>query len=881
MRVTLQHALFLVTLVSASPFSSAQDLYQEALEYQQNKQTRAAVIQLKNLLGEQPNHAQARLLLGTLYLESGEFRGAEKELKRAQQLEVNEPRLPLMIMRSQLSQGRAEEILQPLLNFEPNAPALVSERLLLLGHVYSSMNQLDNAQASYLQVESQGPSSEANLSLARLALIQQQPQAALKRAALELANPDFAIQAHLIQGQAQLQQRDGPAALSAFAEALTLQPNHPGALLGKSRSLLLIGNLSEVRNTVDQLLSLVPNYPDALQISAGLYLQDQQPQKAKEILDPLSQQFSRHPEITYLTGYTNLLLGNNAQAEQLLTRNLSNYPTHNPTRLALARYYAQQQQLEQAQTTLQPLLDEDRVPVAALSLAGAINLQQGNPEASAALFKQALAQGDNQAAVARPLAISELLSGETDSGVARLESLSSDQTTIQTDMLLLRAYMQAQQPDKARALLKQRVADKPAEIGYRLLAAMLEVQLQQPQAAEQYLQAALKDHPDSVPAMMGMAYIALQRQDSAGAHHWYDQAILAAPDDIRPLQRKVKLSLDAGQTEPAKQLAAQFYQQHKQQLVAARLYLSVLQHLQLKQELTHQLDAVIKDHPGEPSFKLQQANIHFADGELDTTSALLDKLVTLHPDYSPARLAQVQLALSRQEPEAALALIDSFPPQQQTQPQMRLFQGDAYLALKQPKAALEQYLEAYQIQPNPEASIRVARSYLAPQGNTKAIEFLEGHLKQQPKDIPAYSMLAGLLLQNGKEQEAIQAYQQITQRQANHVIAWNNLAWLYHNQNNPRALNAAEQAHQLAPNAAAVTDTLGWIVLNKDPKRALRLLTEAAQQLPDDPSVQYHYAKALAKNARQQDAIKVLQSLQDMDFSEKTEAKRLLKELKP
>ena len=110
---------------------------------------------------------------------------------------------------------------------------------------------------------------------------------------------------------------------------------------------------------------------------------------------------------------------------------------------------------------------------------------------------------------------------------------------------------------------------------------------------------------------------------------------------------------------------------------------------------------------------------------------------------------------------------------------------------------------------------------------------------------------------------------------------WNNLAWLYHSQNNPQALNAAEQAHQLAPNAAAVTDTLGWIVLNKDPKRALQLLTEASQQLPDDLSVQYHYAKALAKNARQQDAIKVLQSLQDTDFSEKTEAKRLLKELKP
>ncbi|MEH6649096.1 MAG: tetratricopeptide repeat protein [Motiliproteus sp.] len=877
------HCLALsILLLLPLQVSHAQDLYQEALEYQQNNESSAAIIQLKNLLSEQPDHGKGRLLLGTLYLNNGQFSSAEKELKRAQELNVESPRLPLLLIRSRLSQARSQKsyqrLLQQLQGLSLTAPELVTEQLLLSGHLHLALRQFDQAEAAYQQVESAAPSSEANLSLARLALLKQQPDAAIKRAEGEIANPAYATQAYMVQGRAYLLQRDAPAALAAFSEAIALQPGHPSAMLGKTRALLLTGNLKEARNSVDQLLELVPNYPDALQISARLYLNDKQPQQAKEILDQLSQRFPQHPEITFLTGYTNLLLGNTGQAEKLLSRNLSNYPQHRRTRMALARHYANTGELEQAQKILQPLLDEDTVAVEVLSLSGAINLKLGDAETATKQFRQAVADND-QSPLARPLAISELLSGDTDAGISRLESLATENSSLQTDMLLLRTYIKEGTPEKARALLKQRITDTEDTVGYLLLAAMVEVQLEQLPAAEQHLKAALEIDPASVSTMLGMAFLENQKNDPATANDWYDKAITTAPGDIRPVRGKVKDALSSGKKEQAEQLAADFYNNHKEQLNAAKLYLSVLQSLQRTDQLKELLGTVIKTYPDEPSFKLQQANTHFAKNNFDAASRALTRLLVQHPDYVPAQLAQAKLLLSQRRPRDVLALVDGLPKQDQLHPQLMLFRGDAYLAMDNAEQAVEQYLAAYEIRPDSEASVRLGRTYLKTAGIDEAITFLQQHVIQQTRDTPAYSLLAGMQLQNGNKQRAIKVYEKITQLQPNHAVAWNNLAWLYQGQNDELALQAAEQAHKLAPKAPAITDTLGWILLNKDPQRALTLLAEAAQQLPNDASVQYHYAKALAKNSRQQEAIKILNDLKQTDFAEKDEALTLLSAL--
>ena len=92
----------------------------------------------------------------------------------------------------------------------------------------------------------------------------------------------------------------------------------------------------------------------------------------------------------------------------------------------------------------------------------------------------------------------------------------------------------------------------------------------------------------------------------------------------------------------------------------------------------------------------------------------------------------------------------------------------------------------------------------------------------------------------------------------------------------------AEKAHDLAPKNPSVADTLGVIVLARgDSARALQLLQEAANGAPDRADIQYHLAKARAKNGDTEEARKILRQIlgSNNSFPERDDAKSLLQQL--
>ena len=120
------------------------------------------------------------------------------------------------------------------------------------------------------------------------------------------------------------------------------------------------------------------------------------------------------------------------------------------------------------------------------------------------------------------------------------------------------------------------------------------------------------------------------------------------------------------------------------------------------------------------------------------------------------------------------------------------------------------------------------------------------------------------------------------EQQPENIVALNNLAWLYHTQNDPRSVERAQQAYDLAPDRPEIADTLGWLLLeNGDPERGLVLLQEAAGKAPHIPAIRYHRAVALAKNDRGEEARKELERLlrDHSGFDEEGDARSLLTQL--
>ena len=104
-------------------------------------------------------------------------------------------------------------------------------------------------------------------------------------------------------------------------------------------------------------------------------------------------------------------------------------------------------------------------------------------------------------------------------------------------------------------------------------------------------------------------------------------------------------------------------------------------------------------------------------------------------------------------------------------------------------------------------------------------------------------MLATELQTRGRRDEAIVEYERVRALRPDDVVAWNNLAWLYHERNDSRrALEYARQAMKLAPNRVEVLDTHGWIELHAgDPAEGLRAIREAAYA-SSNPAIRYHLA---------------------------------------
>jgi tetratricopeptide (TPR) repeat protein len=164
------------------------------------------------------------------------------------------------------------------------------------------------------------------------------------------------------------------------------------------------------------------------------------------------------------------------------------------------------------------------------------------------------------------------------------------------------------------------------------------------------------------------------------------------------------------------------------------------------------------------------------------------------------------------------------------------------------------------------------------------VEAADGRLlewmKTHPRDVGVRYYLGEVSMQTRNYRQAIDHFKAVMQLAPQHAMALNNLAWLYDQERNSLALQTAEQAYKLSPSSSAVQDTLGWILLREgQTARSLELLRQAATS--KDPSIQFHYAAALAKSGDKDKARSLLKQLlaSNRNFAEAKQAEALLKQL--
>lgn len=262
---------------------------------------------------------------------------------------------------------------------------------------------------------------------------------------------------------------------------------------------------------------------------------------------------------------------------------------------------------------------------------------------------------------------------------------------------------------------------------------------------------------------------------------------------------------------------------------------------------------------------------------------LLDETARISPDKPEALIFKAAYLIKLKRNQEALELAATIDKQFPKLVFGKLLKGDVYLAEKKLDKAAEMYQQAYEMQPNDRVLFTLADMMTAQGKQPDAIKLLNNALEKNNKNVGVHFKLATAYQQQNDNKEAERHYKAILNEQPDNVLALNNLAFLYFQQNNPQALELAKKAYDKAPESAAILDTYGYILIKQGQhKEGLAILEKAASLAPSVNDIQFHLAEAYSSNDNQKKAIEILETIvkAEKGFSEKNAAVSLLDKLK-
>ncbi len=234
----------------------------------------------------------------------------------------------------------------------------------------------------------------------------------------------------------------------------------------------------------------------------------------------------------------------------------------------------------------------------------------------------------------------------------------------------------------------------------------------------------------------------------------------------------------------------------------------------------------------------------FKSGDLQQSQKIFIKTLGIDPEDRTALYYYVQIALKSNQLAQAKKILE--PVEKHKKLAIHHFLEGLISEYEQnDKGALNSFRTAWMMDAFDLYAEKLYGIYQSSSDQKLLMELIaEWHdrLPQSPQGLLLFAMLQQ---QEGREKEAADSYEKLLALQPKHLVAMNNLAWLYAKTNPVRAEELALAANKLSPNSIDVMDTYGWVLLNnKKFLQAKEILTKALAAAPDNKSIQSHLLAA-------------------------------------
>lgn len=894
-------ATLVVSLAACGARLTSEERMDRAVEMLKHGEAQAAVIELKNVLQEDPSNVQARMLLAESSLRAGDFDTAAKEFQRSIDLGGDIEKFRVRLAEALVRAGGIDDALRVT---DPeivgDAPDLRLWRALALVRA----GRLEEAGALLDSITSPPPALYPRIQIgrARLALTSQRPREALEYLATVAEEAGSDVDYLETQAYASMQVGAWDDATEAFRKASRAVSDSTGerrrALrAGEVEALLAAGRLGEARERAEHMYSMARRNPVSNYLMSRVELQAGDANQALAYAQAILATDRRSSLGNMMAGAASLALGNMVQAEQMLERAVSSNPDNLPARKLLAQARLGMRAPERALETLGPLA-RDGGDAGVAAIAGEASVRAGDPEAAVEIFRRQLARTPDDEKLRSMLVVSLMAAGRTEEALAELEKIPADDgvTGQRTELLRVAAHIQSRALIRAREAAASLAAAHPDNTRLRNSLGGLFLAGGQLDDAQVWFESSLALNPDDTAAIFNLGRIAAMDGRLEEARTRLAAVVSAVPASASALTALGQVEWASGNREAA--LARMEAARQADPSDTSSRYLLTIYLVQsgraadavpvAREALALAPDAgpsanglgvalLESGQPGEALAEFQRAH-RLVPGE---ARYLLNQARALAALGQPERVRQAlveTLAVDSDNVAALAALVDAErqlgnldAAQQalmrleraagQDDPRVAQLQGELLMVRRDYTAAEQAFIRARDAGLGGRAVVGIHESRrLGGFGDPAAP--LKGWLAERPDDRTARAVLANYYLETDDQPLAVAEYERLVRDVPDDPVVLNNLAWLYDQAGDKRALSLAEQAHKLAPSSPSIADTLAWILHRRgESGRARELLATAAEQAPDAGEIQFHYAVVLAALGDRAEAIRRAQAV--------------------
>lgn len=867
---------------------STEQLLASAKSDLQNSQLNQAVVQLKAVLQQKPQSAEARFLLGRALFGLGDRTAAAVEFEKAAELKYPESEVIPLLARVMLVPGQAKKVTDRFEKTSLDDAHAFSDLKSTLAGAFAARDMAERAEVlvtESLQLNPRNP--VARLLQARMTARQGQVDAALQQLDALLVDSPKQYEAWHFKGDLiRAAKRDLPGAALAFEKALEAEPRYLPAHTSLVGMALLRRDMAAFDLQVQAMKKVLPGAFDTRFYEAQGALIRKDFKGAREITQQMLKLAPDNARLLQLSGAVELNTGSLVLAVTHLTQAIQLEPRLLHARHLLAQAHLRGGEPARALAVLQPVLAQKNPLGESLALAAAAYLQNGQLAQAEMLFGRAATLTPDDPRVRTALAMSQIAKGNEQAGFAALEvSADQDKGTF-ADMALVSARLRKNDLDGALSAVERLQRKLPKDALPYQIKGDIALRNKDAAAAQSNYEKALAEDPAYFPAVASLARLDVAAKKLDAATVRLEKYLAKEPGSVNALVMLIELkkrqgansdsllemiakAAKANAADPAPRLLQVEFLLSRNDSSAARnvaqeastvfpddiRVLDALGRSQMAsgdvQQAVSTFGKVVAAQPAAVQSHLRLAEAHRLNKDPASAAKSLLRALEVDSKLLPAQIGLIQLALEGKRANDALTIAGTIQTQRPAEAVGYLLEADVQSVLKAWGPAVAAVRSALEREKSPTSAVRL-HALLETSGKSKEADALASTwLKERPKDRVLRLHLGAFAMEKKQYGLAEEQFRTVVTMHANDITALNNLALAIAAQGKPGGVEFAERAVKLAPKLPSVMDTMasalsaeGQVVKALEWQR--KAIAAAAELTP--PAYRIQLAKLLVKS---------------------------------